>query len=204
MRILRAKDRERYPELFDQMFRGRAAVFDARLRWPVTVENGREIDWYDRECDPIYVLDLDDIGQVRGSLRLLSSTGQTMLRREFADFFDEPVDVVNPLMWECTKFCVHGSGPGKTGASIRLLVQLSRLCMDFGITRVIGLYELQMERVYAGLGWEPTRLATSKPHLGKLGVGLWSVSAEVQSRLESRLSVIENTLPNAPARRRRS
>uniref|UniRef100_UPI002360520E acyl-homoserine-lactone synthase n=1 Tax=Brucella intermedia TaxID=94625 RepID=UPI002360520E len=55
MKVLKAHDRERHPELFDQMFRGRAEVFHQRLRWPVSVRDGLEIDYYDEECDPAYL-----------------------------------------------------------------------------------------------------------------------------------------------------
>lgn len=185
MKILKSNDREEYPELFTQMFRGRTRVFHERLQWPVTVEKDLEIDFYDRELDPTYILDLDDRGDVRGSLRLLPTTGSTMIQREFVDFFDEPVDVIDPSMWECTKFCVHS---GESGTSIRLLIALHDLCTSSGIERIIGLYELQMERVYAHLGWEPERLARAKPGYGNLAVGVWTVHAAALHRMKTNLA----------------
>jgi N-acyl-L-homoserine lactone synthetase len=183
-RILKASDREQLPDLFDQMFRGRTRVFRDRLQWPVDVQNGKEIDFYDRELEPVYILDLDAHGKVLGSLRLLPTTGTTMIKREFPHFFDEPVDIVDPLMWECTKFCVHS---GETGTSIRLLIELFHLCQDCGVERIIGLYELQMERVYARLGWEPERIATAKPGFGQLGVGVWSLDDDALLRMNENL-----------------
>ncbi|MES4992377.1 acyl-homoserine-lactone synthase [Phyllobacterium sp. 22229] len=135
MKVLKYSDRELCQELFEQMFRGRAAVFHDRLNWPVQVRDGLEIDFYDRELEPVYILDLDDHGHVRGSLRLLPTTGTTMIQREFLDFFDEPVDVVDPTMWECTKFCVHSC---ESATSTRLLIGLHDLCRQCGIERVIG------------------------------------------------------------------
>lgn len=186
MKILKPSDRENHPELFTQMFRGRACVFHERLRWPVTIENGLEIDFYDRELDPTYILDLDDRGEVRGSLRILPTTCTTMIQREFLEFFEEPVDIADPNMWECTKFCVH-SGDNRT--SIRLLVALHDLCTSSGIERIIGLYELQMERVYARLGWEPERFATAKPGYGNLAVGIWTVEATALQRIRVNLTL---------------
>ncbi|WP_137113990.1 acyl-homoserine-lactone synthase [Mesorhizobium sp. GR13] len=185
MKILKSSDRDHCPELFTQMFRGRARVFQERLQWPVSVENGLEIDFYDRQLDPIYILDLDDCGEIRGSLRLLPTTCTTMIKREFLEFFDEPVDVIDPNMWECTKFCVH-SGDNRT--SIRLLVALHDLCISSGIERIVGLYELQMERVYARLGWQPERFATAKPGYGNLAVGIWTVEATALQRMRANLS----------------
>ena len=37
-------DRHTYPDLFDQMFRMRAAVFAHRLGWEVTVADGKAPD----------------------------------------------------------------------------------------------------------------------------------------------------------------
>ncbi|CUX64981.1 Acyl-homoserine-lactone synthase [Agrobacterium tumefaciens str. Kerr 14] len=180
MEILKNYDRELHPELFEQMFRGRASVFHERLNWPVTVCDGLEIDYYDRELEPAYILDVDERGTVRGSLRLLPTTAETMITREFLDFFDEPVDIIDPLMWECTKFCVHD---GDAGTSVRLLLGLHDLCTSCGIERIIGLYELQMERVYARLGWTPERFAKAKPGFGNLAVGIWTVDEESHRRL---------------------
>jgi N-acyl-L-homoserine lactone synthetase len=184
-KVLKASDLEQYPSLFEQMFRGRATVFFDRLRWPVHVEAGLEVDYYDRELDPVYILDLDASHRVRGSLRLLPTTGTTMIEREFLHFFEEPVDLSDPNMWECTKFCVHSRDPG---TSLRLLIALHRLCEQCGIERVIGLYELQMERVYARLGWEPQRIATSKRGYGKLGVGIWTIDQTALKQMNRNLS----------------
>ncbi|MFK4259189.1 acyl-homoserine-lactone synthase [Agrobacterium tumefaciens] len=185
MKILNSNDRADCPELFNAMFRGRARVFYERLNWPVHVENGLEIDFYDRELEPLYILDLDAHGQLRGSLRLLPTTGMTMIHREFLEFFEEPVDIVDPNMWECTKFCVHS---GDRGTSLRLLIALFNLCQRSGIDRIVGLYEFQMERVYARLGWEPERLATAKSGYGNLAVGIWTVDPDALNRMHQNLT----------------
>lgn len=185
MKVLKAYERETYPDLFEQMFHGRAQIFHERLQWPVLVRNGLEIDYYDEECDPVYLVDLDDCGNVRGSLRLLPTTSTTMIQREFLDFFEEPVDIQDPNMWECTKFCVHA---GDSATSIRLLVSLHELCTRCGIQRIIGLYELHMERVYARIGWSPQRLATAKPGLVRLGVGIWTADRKSLERMEAKLA----------------
>lgn len=52
-------DRHAYPDLFDQMFRMRAAVFSDRLGWDVAVIDGQEIDRFDAE-DPLYLLSIEE------------------------------------------------------------------------------------------------------------------------------------------------
>ena len=44
---IESADQDKYPELFDEMFRMRAEVFSGRLGWDVKVEKGREIDRFD-------------------------------------------------------------------------------------------------------------------------------------------------------------
>lgn len=187
MRIIKAHEREFNLEIFDKMHRGRAQVFQERLGWPVTVEDGLEVDYYDRHCDPVYIVDLDESGEVAGSLRILPTTGETMIAREFTNYFDEPVDVSHPRMWECTKFCIHGHAAAARATSLRLLIALHNLCTDCGINRILGLYELQMERVYSRLRWKPCRLATSKVGDPKLAVGVWKVDAVSLQQMQQTL-----------------
>lgn len=41
------------------MFLGKSLVFHNRLKWDVTLQDGREVDEYDRSESPIYVVALD-------------------------------------------------------------------------------------------------------------------------------------------------
>jgi N-acyl-L-homoserine lactone synthetase len=181
IKILTNADKPAFGELFDQMFRARAAVFHDRLGWNVNVRQGMEYDRYDEEEDPAYVVSMDEQGSHLGSLRLLPTTGETMLRNEFAGFFSEPVDVMSPTAWECTRFCVHSTtaenanGAGQRVSS-ELLIGLCDLALSSGIVHIVGLYETHMTRVYRRIGWSPEALAHARPELGKLIVGIWDAS----------------------------
>jgi N-acyl-L-homoserine lactone synthetase len=96
--ILTNADRDTRPETFDAMFRARAAVFHDRLGWAVAVKDGWETDRYDRHEDPVYVVTAEAGHRPTGSLCVLPTTGETMLRNELAGFFDEPVDVESPTV----------------------------------------------------------------------------------------------------------
>jgi acyl homoserine lactone synthase len=69
--------------LLDEMHQLRARVFAGRLGWRVKVEYGRERDEYDT-LDPTYILALTDRGAVAGCVRLLPTTGPTMLSQTFS------------------------------------------------------------------------------------------------------------------------
>jgi N-acyl-L-homoserine lactone synthetase len=180
IKILTNADKPAYGALLDQMFRARAAVFHGRLGWSVNVRQGMEYDRYDEEEDPVYVVSTDERGSHLGSLRLLPTTGATMLRNEFAGFFSEPVDVISPTAWECTRFCVHCPTSENPGAGQRvsseLLIGLCDLALSSGIEHIVGLYEAHMTRVYRRIGWSPETLAHARPEIGKLIVGIWDAS----------------------------
>jgi len=191
IQILSGGDRARFPQVFDQMFRARAAIFKDRLGWEVDVANGLEIDRYDRCDDTVYLVASDADGHLTGSLRLLPTTGDTMLRYEFADFFDAPVDVESPTAWECTRFCVH---PPRHGARAELLIGLCALCLESGIEHIVGLYDERMTRIYGRIGWTPDPLAESRSHRGHLIVGLWEATPHALERMHAR-SAAPRALP---------
>lgn len=187
-------DRDRYPDYFDQMFRARAEVFYRRLRWDVTVHDEREMDRYDEQEDPVYLVAVEDRLQLSGSLRLLPTTGPTMLNNEFTNFFDEPVDVASPVVWECTRFCVHPNALEECDAgghtSNRLLIGLCELCLSSGVEQVVGVYDNRMNRVYGRIGWTPVTLATARS--GSLSVGVWDVSEAALKSMRDRLGRLKN------------
>lgn len=185
-------DRVEHQTLFDQMFRSRAVVFHDRLGWDVTVKDGLEMDLYDNESDPIYLLAIDNDQRVLGSLRLLPTTGPTMLQSEFKHFFDDSVDVAAPTIWECTRFCVpptlDRTTQSERATSAELLIGLCQLCLASGIEFIVGVYETSMTRIYQRIGWSPEVLAQARPEIGDIQAGVWEVSTEVLATMRQRLS----------------
>lgn len=177
--ILTLADRQSSHKQFDQMFRARAAVFHHRLNWKVTLRGDWEIDRYDEDEDPVYLVTTTSTGDLTGSLRLLPTTGQIMLRNEFAGVFDEPIDVESPTAWECTRFCVHPTScdveqPRQIASE--LLIGLCELALNCGIDHIVGIYEAHMTRIYRRIGWSPSPLAVSNSQFGRLFAGIWDVS----------------------------
>ena len=77
-------------ELAD-MHRLRYRVFKQRLDWEVEVSGDLEVDQFDA-LHPIYLLQRSRDGRVQGCVRLLPSTGPTMLRDTFGMLLNgEPV-----------------------------------------------------------------------------------------------------------------
>src|SRR3546814_7972041 len=72
-----------YSDELAQMYRLRYRVFKKRLGWDVESSGGVEIDVFDA-LHPVYLLQrADDSGRIKGCVRLLLSTGPTMLSETF-------------------------------------------------------------------------------------------------------------------------
>ena len=66
-----------------EMYRLRFRVFKNRLDWDVTTSGDMERDSYD-DLGPVYLLQRNTLGDLTGCVRLLPTTGPTMLRDTFA------------------------------------------------------------------------------------------------------------------------
>jgi N-acyl-L-homoserine lactone synthetase len=196
-------DAAAHAELHDQMLRGRAAVFRDKLGWDVRVEHGRESDVYD-DANPLYLISRDPAnGRVCGSIRLMPTTGPTLMRDVFTDVFDADIDLVSATIWEATRFCVHPDAPRRLSpkrmhlATCELAIAMCEIGLSAGLTQYIGVFEERMERVYARIGWKPDVLARSDHFAtGTIAVGIWDVSEDALAQMRDR-SGIHSTLTNS-------
>ncbi len=192
IRTIQGSSAPMFPIEMNAMFRARAAVFGERLGWNVSIKEGCEVDPYDA-FDPLYLTCIDELtGRVCGSLRLLPTTGPNMLKDCFGPFFEEPVDIESPLIWECTRFCVHpetgGLETSATGAmrvTWELMLGICEIALRAGISQIQGVYEEPMIRVYKRTRWSPVSIARTEK-LGKLPVhvGLWDVNEQTLARMQ--------------------
>src|SRR5262245_7619423 len=114
--------------LLDEMFRLRAHVFHGRLDWDVVVFDDMERDRFD-DLMPVYIIDADG-PTVRGSLRLLPTTGPTLSEETFSDTIPDAAALSAPTIWECSRLCV-GDYPARTQVEIaaNLLIAVGNLCL---------------------------------------------------------------------------
>ena len=144
-----------HADLLNDMFRLRARVFRDRLKWNVGVVDGMERDRYDDE-DPVYIISTDDRRKkVIGSLRLLPTTGPTLVADFFEDTLPEAAQLTSPAIWECTRFCVDEDYLGRdqaTFASGVLFAALGEVALDAGIQSILGNFDARMLRLYRRVG----------------------------------------------------
>lgn len=146
-------NKDDHREILDDMFRLRARVFNDRLGWDVVVKDGQERDEFD-DLDPLYVIGLDDDGDVVSCARALQTTGPHMLADVFSEILDGQPPLRSPNLWESTRFCVDteklsgGRGPNSiSNATCELMIGAIRVMQDAGITDIVTVIDPIMDRV---------------------------------------------------------
>lgn len=107
-----------------EMFRFRAQVFRKRLGWDVPLLGEMDVDGYDA-LDPEYVTLWAPAGNLCGCIRLLPTTGPTMLRDTFATILHGRPAPFDPGVFELSRFAVMSDDRRGYGFSCltQLLVQ---------------------------------------------------------------------------------
>jgi len=186
LRYIYADDLNQFPKLAKTMFQDRAAQFHTRLGWEVDVDDkGDERDSYD-DLNPMYIIWEKPDGTHGGSLRLLPTTGETMINDHFLNLTDG-VRIESPLIWECTRFCL---APGmEARVSAALMLGVLEIGLASSLAHIAGVFDARMIRIYRRIGWGPTILGTSGTGRDAISAGLWPCEAQFRARLLSKAGV---------------
>ena len=187
--LVQGADKFRYNRLITEMFRLRASVFDERLGWDVNVVDGMEMDQFDR-VNPLYLLSVNDNGVLRGSLRLLPTTGPNMLRDVFPELMDGSEPVCSPIIWESTRFCVSSEAASERTANrlnyttAELLAGIVEVGQLAGLDWVASVYDARMKRVLRNAGCPAVEIGTPT-RIGKVMTyaGLFAIEDEMLGRI---------------------
>jgi acyl homoserine lactone synthase len=195
--VVQQNNSHEHSHLLEQMFRLRARIFSDRLNWDVQVIDGKERDKYDEE-GPVYIIYADDRTlEVRGSLRLLPTTGPTLLAEFFSDTLPDGAQLTAPTIWECTRFCLDekildgGSGENLQLASAILIAALGELAIDAGIESILGNFDPKMIRLYRRIGCEVEILGHTHRYGQPIYLGLFPVSGPILGRIKDRLRILQ-------------
>jgi acyl homoserine lactone synthase len=195
-------------DLLDEMFRLRARVFADRLKWDVVVNDGMERDRYDDE-GPVYLIYTDQERKaVKGSLRLLPTTGPTLLADFFADTLPDAAQLSAPTIWECTRFCLdeglldNGSREEMVFASGILFAGLGEIGLQSGIESILGNFDATMYRLYRRIGCEVDILGITHRFGRPIYLGLFPVSRPILSRVKAKLRESDRNVRLVSDRRR--
>ncbi len=196
-----------YSDLMDEMFRLRARVFRDRLRWDVQVRDGKERDKYDDE-GPVYLIYADDESRkVKGSLRLLPTTGPTVLADIFSDTLPDAVHLSAPTIWECTRFCLEddilsrGHREELLIASAVLIAALGDVAIRAGIESIVGNFDSTMLRLYRRIGCEVEVLGSTQRYGRPVYLGLFPISEPIVRKVKGRLKKAQSVMAGSTDRR---
>jgi acyl homoserine lactone synthase len=206
--VVEETNAHQHRHLLDEMFRLRARVFADRLKWDVVVKDGMERDRYDDE-GPVYLIYTDEAQRVvKGSLRLLPTTGPTLLADFFADTLPDAAQLTAPTIWECTRFCLdeelldNGSREEMVFASGILFAGLGEIGLQSGIESILGNFDATMYRLYRRIGCEVDILGITHRFGRPVYLGLFPVSRPILSRVKAKLRESDRNVRLVSDRRR--
>lgn len=155
-------------DLLKLMFRLRRRVFKDRLDWDVSSSDGMEIDIFDA-LGPTYLLALAEHDEVVGCVRLLPSTGPTMLGETFPSLLNGQPLPCDPNVLESSRFCVDTDRDANTlrgGLSHVTFLLFAAMIEYLGSVQarsIMTVTDLRMERILRRAGWPLERIAAPYP-----------------------------------------
>jgi N-acyl-L-homoserine lactone synthetase len=195
IRIVTKDNADRHGDHLLQMHRIRKVVFKDRLGWDVTVRGEFEIDEYDA-LGPSYLLSMDRHAAVNGCVRLLPTTGPNMLRDIFPSFVTRAAVPYGERVWEASRFAVSGNGStvaaeaGLSQVTYELLIGVLKFGLSNGITMIVCVVDVRMERILRRAGWQLERLGPPQRIGNTIAMaGELEVSAQILRQLEARVGL---------------
>jgi acyl homoserine lactone synthase len=180
-----------YGPLMERMFRLRARIFHDIKRWDVKVVDGKERDKYD-DAGPVYIIYTDaDADEVKGCLRLLPTTGPTLLADLFADSIPDAGHLCAPTIWECSRVCVNekivGAGyDAVVHATATMLAALGDVAIKADIETIIGNFDAPMLRLYRRIGCEIEVVGQTLRYGKPIYLGLHNISRDIIRRITTK------------------
>lgn len=167
-----------------EMHRLRYRVFKERLDWDVQFTGDMEIDEFDA-LHPVYLIQRASDNRVQGCVRLLPSTGPTMLRDTFPVLLDGAPAPISPAIWESSRFALDlpPDAPKATHGLATATYELFAGMIEFGLSRqlaeIVTVTDARMERILRRAGWSLRRIGKPRALGSTLAVaGFLEVSIE--------------------------
>ncbi|NIR92540.1 MAG: GNAT family N-acetyltransferase [Gammaproteobacteria bacterium] len=103
MNLVSGAQTELPPGLYSKVSHYRHQVFVEMLGWQLPVQDGGELDQFDRP-DSVYVAAQDDEGNIIGCARLLPTTRPYLLGEVFPQLLNGMPPPCSPDVWELSRF----------------------------------------------------------------------------------------------------
>lgn len=185
--------------VIDQMHRLRKKVFRDTLEWDVPIHGEYERDHLD-DIGPAYLVWCDaNATTLYGSMRLMPTTGPTLLYEVFSETFPDAAALSAPGIWEATRTCIHAENlardhPQISGANAfgMMILAAVECALENGIHTVVSNYEPPLRRIYNRSGAIVEELGRAEGY-GRYPVccGAFEISERVVWRMRERLGIHE-------------
>lgn len=158
----------RHLNVLTSMYRLRRRIFKDRLDWSVSVSGDMEIDVYDA-LSPTYILAVSEEQEVLGCVRLLPTTGPTMLADTFGNLLGNRTAPRDERILESSRFCVdtartvEASRHGLSRATFVLFAAMIEAMRANGAQSIVTVTDARMERILRRAGWPLERLSEPQP-----------------------------------------
>jgi N-acyl-L-homoserine lactone synthetase len=191
MQLIIADYYSNFIDAVTEMHRLRYRVFKERLDWDVQFSGDMEIDEFDA-LQPAYLIQRASNNRVQGCVRLLPSTGPTMLRDTFPVLLDGAPAPNSPAIWESSRFALDLSPdtPKATHGLATATYELFAGMIEFGLSRqlteIVTVTDARMERILRRAGWPLRRIGKPRALGSTLAVaGYLEVSIEGLARVRA-------------------
>jgi N-acyl-L-homoserine lactone synthetase len=191
MQLITADYYGNFIDAVTEMHRLRYRVFRERLNWDVQFSGDMEIDEFDA-LHPAYLIQRARDNRVQGCVRLLPSTGPTMLRDTFPLLLDGAPAPNSTTIWESSRFALdlHHDTPKATHGLATATYELFAGMIEFGLSRqlteIVTVTDARMERILRRAEWSLRRIGKPRALGSTLAVaGYLEVSIESLARVRA-------------------
>jgi N-acyl-L-homoserine lactone synthetase len=152
----------RHLALVADMYRLRRRVFKDRLDWSVSVSGDLELDVYDT-LNPTYLIAMNGTEAI-GCVRLLPTTGPTMLADTFPLLLAGQAAPQSERILESSRFCVdtqRASAVAANGlniATFALFAAMIEFSRAVAADAIVTVTDTRMERILRRAGWPLDRI----------------------------------------------
>jgi acyl homoserine lactone synthase len=171
-----------------EIHRLRHRVFKERPGWDVQVSSNMEIDEFDA-LHPAYLMQRASDGRIQGCVRLLPTSGPTMLRDTFPALLNGVSAPASLTIWESSRFAldIDGDAPKAAHGFASATYELFAGMIEFGLSQqlsdIVTVTDARMERILRRAGWPLRRIGEPRKLGSTLAVaGYLDVSIEVWQR----------------------
>jgi N-acyl-L-homoserine lactone synthetase len=160
-----------FTEDLADMHRLRYRVFKERLGWEVETAGDMEVDEFDG-LRPAYLLLRGRDHRLLGCVRLLPSTGPTMLNETFPALSPSGRIEGSPDVWESSRFALdahhdfEGGAKGVASPTYELFAGMIEFGLARSLTRILTVTDVRMERILRRANWPLERIGTPR-QIGK-------------------------------------